>query len=262
MTVRPWNVVLADDEELSRRALRRSLDQRDDFQVVGEAHDGPSAVRLLDQLKPDLALLDVEMPGLDGFDVLRAMRPSTWPLVIFVTGHREYAVQAFEVNSLDYLLKPFDDERVQRALDRATLRLGEPDDDTRARLERVLARTEPQSYIERLPIRRQGKVEILDLESVDWIAAAGNYVELHIDGKRHLHRSPLSQFARRLDPQRFVRIHRSTVVNVERVRSMQATPQGDFKLQLDTGDELRLSRRFREALDRIASMDRKQASGG
>lgn len=244
-------VVLVDDEEPARRLMRRMIDEHPRFKVVGEASTGTQAVEVLQQAKPDVAFLDVQMPGLDGFDVLRAIPPRRWPLVVFCTGHEEYAVAAFEMNALDYLLKPFDEERARRTLDRAALRLGEPDADQRERMERLLTTTQENTHLERIPIRKQGKVEIVELDEVEWIGAAGNYVELHHDGRRHLYRTPLSHLADRLDPRRFVRIHRSTVVNVERVRELEPTPQGDWKLRLDTGAQLRLSRRFREALERL-----------
>ena len=209
------------------------------------------AVEVIQQTRPDLAFLDVQMPDLDGFDVLRAIPARHWPLVVFCTGHEEYALAAFEMNALDYLLKPVDEERTLRTLERAAVRLGEPLAEQRARVERMLSAVPSTQHVERLPIKRQGKVEIVELDEVEWIAAAGNYVELHQDGRRHLYRSPLSHLAERLDPRRFVRIHRSTVVNVERVRELEPTPQGDWKLRLDTGAQLRLSRRFREALERL-----------
>ena len=262
MTATTWTVVLADDEEFGRRTLRSILEQRPGFRVVGEAADGPSALELLDKLRPDLAFLDVQMPGMDGFDVLRALPPRQWPLVVFCTGYTEHALRAFEVNALDYLLKPFDDERALRTLDRAAARLGRPDREVRERIEKVLASTESESFLERIPIRRSGKVEIIDLDDVEWIAAAGNYVELHAEGRRHLYRSALSKLVRRLDPDRFVRIHRSAVVNVERVRELEPTPQGDWKLRLDTGARLRLSRRFREALQMLVPGPRSRESSG
>lgn len=246
-----WTVVLAEEKDECRNALRRAIQERPNFDVVGEAAEGAMAIRLLDQLRPDLVFLDVDMPSLDGFDVLRALPARQWPVVVFCAGYEAPSVSAIESNDLDCLLKPFDDVRALRALDHVAGQLTRPQPENRARIERVLADIQSESYIERLPIRRQGKVEIVDLEDVEWIAAAGNYVELHSDGRRHLYRSPLSHLARRLDPRRFARIHRSVVVNVERVCELEPTPQGDWKLKLDTGARLRLSRRFREALDRI-----------
>jgi two-component system LytT family response regulator len=247
----PYTVVIADDEELSRRGLRLAVDSHPKFRIIGEAPDGSSAVSLLDQLKPDLAFLDVEMPGLDGFDVLRALRPRDWPLVVFVTGYDDYAVQAFEVGALDYLLKPWGEDRMLRTLDRAVNRLEDPHVVDREKVERMLAATRSPNRLERLPIRRNGTIEILDLADVDWISAAGNYVELHTNGRRLLHRITLKTLAERIDPEHFARIHRSTIVNVDRVSELEPTPQGDWHLCLDTGDHLRLSRRFRDALDRL-----------
>ncbi|RKZ13485.1 DNA-binding response regulator [bacterium] len=245
----PWTVVIADDEELSRRGLRGAIDSHPRFRVIGEAVDGSAALGLLDQLHPDLAFLDVEMPGLDGFDVLRALRPRDWPMVVFVTGYDDYAVEAFEVSALDYLLKPWGEERMLHTLEKAANRLDDPDAADRGKVERMLSATRSPNRLQRLPIRHNGKIEVLDLVDVDWISAAGNYVELHTNGRRLLHRITLKMLADRIDPHRFARIHRSTIVNVERVRELQPTPQGDWKLALDTGDKLRLSRRYRAALD-------------
>lgn len=261
MTQQPWTVVIADDEELSRRGLRGAIDSHPGFRVIGEAADGATAVGLLDQLRPDLAFLDVEMPGLDGFDVLRALRPRDWPLVVFVTGYDDYAVEAFEVSALDYLLKPWGEDRMLHTLDKAANRLSDPDAADREKVERMLAETHSPNRLQRLPIRRNGKIEVLDLTDVDWISAAGNYVELHTNGRRLLHRMTLKTLAERIDPRRFARIHRSTIVNVERVRELEPTPQGDWKLALDTGDNLRLSRRYREALDLLLP-DRHHGTNG
>jgi two-component system LytT family response regulator len=245
----PWTVVIADDDELSRKGLARAIDAHPRFRIIGEAADGSAAVCLLDQLRPDLAVVDVEMRGLDGLDVLRALRPRDRPRVIFVAEYGDFAVESLRDHSLDFLVRPIGETSARSALDDADERLRQARGRAQLRIEQLLRSTRSPRRLERLPIRRNGRIEVLDLGSVDWISAAGNYVELHSNGRRLLHRITLKHLAERLDPTRFARIHRSTVVNLERVRDLEPTPQGDWKLDLNTGDRLRLSRRYREALD-------------
>jgi two-component system LytT family response regulator len=244
-----WTVVIVDDEGQSRRDLCRVIDAHPRFRIIGQAADGSAAVCLLDQLHPDLAVLGVELPGVDALDVLRALRPRDRPRVLFVADGGSLVVDALRGNSLDYLVRPFEERRVRDTLDVTALRLAESARSGRRRMERLLRTTRSPGRLRCLPVRRNGRIEVLELDAVDWISAAGNYVELHTNGRRVLHRIPLKDLAGRLDPSRFARIHRSTVVNLERVRDLEPTPQGDWKLDLDTGDRLRLSRRYRDALE-------------
>ena len=250
MTPQPWTVVIAEDDDLFRRGLSHAIDTHPRFRLVGEAAEGSAAVCLLDQLRPDLAILDVAMPGLDGLDVLRALRPRDWPRVIFVGRDGDFAVDALQNHSVALLNRPSHRMRGPLAV---WTKLAEYLRGSRVNgrngLETVLRTTISPSRLEVLAIRHNGRIEVLDLETVDWISAAGNYVELHANGRRLLHRTTLKTLADRLDPGRFARIHRSTVVNLERVRDLEPTPQGDWKLDLESGDRLRLSRRYREALD-------------
>lgn len=253
----PFTVVLAGAEVQGRRAWRGLMTARPEFRVIGEAETGPHALELLDKLRPDLAVLGVHLDGLDGYGVLRGLPPRRWPRVLLY-GHLESSLRAeFDRNRVEFLPIPLDEAQCRAALDRVAATLSRSDPTWRERMETALDAVERTGYVERIPVRHGGNVEIVEMESVDWIAAAGNYVELHSDGRRHLHRSALFKLARRLDPQRFVRIHRSVVVNVERVRTIEPTPQGDFHLRLDDGMQLRLSRRFRDALDRIAPQNRR-----
>jgi len=249
MTPQPWTVVIADDDDVFRRGLSHAIDSHPRFRLVGEAAEGSAAVCLLDRLRPDLAILDVEMPGLDGLDVLRALRPRDWPRVIFVAKEGDFAIDALTDKSVAMIGRPCPGARLRSCLDDAAEKLQGSRANGRDRLENVLRTTISPSRLDILPIRRNGRIEVLDLDSVDWISAAGNYVELHANGRRFLHRTTLKTLAGRLDPGRFARIHRSTVVNLERVRDLEPTPQGDWKLDLASGDRLRLSRRYREALD-------------
>lgn len=258
MTTQPWTVVIADDDDLFRRGVSRAIDAHPLFHQIGEAADGASAVCLLDQLRPDLVILDVEMPGLDGLDVLRALRPRDWPRVIFVTKDGRPALGDESVAVLD---RPCTGAELRSALDDAAEHLRRRGDDPRDEVDRVLRSTNGARRLEVLPIRHNGRIEVLELRNVDWISAAGNYVELHANGRRLLHRITLKNLARRLDPERFARIHRSTVVNLERVRNLEPTPQGDWKLDLESGDRLRLSRRYREALDVLLPAHRNGVNG-
>lgn len=232
-------IVIVDDEPPARDKLRRFVDEDGRARIVGEAGDGLEAVRVIEQERPDIVLLDIQMPELDGFDVLAALEVEPLPHVIFVTAHDEHAVRAFEVRALDYLLKPVDRRRFTDALDRA---LDTPDADPRAAL--AGASTRP---LERFLVRVRGRMRLVTVDDVDWIGGADNYVELHAGGETHLVRGTLREVEARL-PERFVRIHRSAIVNLDRVRELHGWSHGDFLIELRDGTELRLSRRYRDRL--------------
>jgi len=238
--------VLVDDEPLARAGLRELLSGVADVQIVGEAGDGDAAVELIAGLRPDLVFLDIQMPGRSGLDVVRSVSARHLPAIVFVTAHDRFALEAFEVDALDYLLKPPSAERLEAALDRVRRELaaGRPQADTIAGL---LDRTEPGPRAAgRLVIRDRGRYLLLPDEEIDWIGASGNYVELHAGGTMYLHRETLAALEARLDPGRFRRIHRSTLVNLDRIRSITPDPAGDFHVTLVDGAVLRMSRRFRE----------------
>lgn len=247
-----WNVVLAVSDDRIRHHLNHLLAGHSGLRVIAEAKTGPSALELIEKQRPDLAVLDAQLPGLAACDVLRALPPRRWPLVIFGPRCDDSTRRLLDDHAFECLPASLDEAQVRSTFERATQRLGQADPTLRDRLTRLLAATERGGFVERIPVRHGGGVEIVELDEVDWIGAAGNYVELHCDGRRHLYRSALSSLVGRLDPDRFVRIHRSAVVNVQRVRELEPTPQGDYKLRLDSGAQLRLSRRFREALEQIA----------
>lgn len=246
-----WTAVLADGDHSVRRELHEILQRHPGFKLIGDATNGPDAIELIEKHRPDLAVLGLRLPGLGGLDVLRALPPRRWPEVLFCAESADRSQRAIEELGLDCLVGPGQEARALAMLERVAERLEAADPTLRERIGGVLAATDRGRFVERIPVRHGGSVEIVELEEVDWIGAAGNYVELHCDGRRHLYRSALSSLMDRLDPGRFVRIHRSAVVNVGRVRELEPTPQGDYKLRLDTGAQLRLSRRFRQALDRI-----------
>jgi len=246
--------MVVDDEKPARVRLLELLRRQPDVDIVGTASDGREALELLRRLSPDLLFLDVQMPALDGFDVLRQLAPDELPITIMVTAYDKYAIQAFEAHAIDYLLKPFSDERFEHAISRARKYLGSAEGRTLA--EELSAATEERhsvdarsGYLERLVMKSNGCITFLDVNEVDWLEAAGVYIYLHAGPKRHLYRSSVTQLLQRLDPQRFVRIHRSAAVNTARIRELRSLSHGDFALILKDGTELTLSRAYRSQIE-------------
>lgn len=240
--------VIVDDEPLGRTVIREMLRGEPDIELVGEAANGHEALELLSRTQPALLFLDVQMPEVDGFDLLGAL--DTLPLVIFVTAYDQYAVRAFEVHALDYLLKPFDRERFGKAVQRAKEQLRQAQHT--AVNERILALLEAQKaqtpYLERLVIKHQGRVFFLKTADLDWVEAEGNYVKLHVGPTAYLLRETLSHLETQLDPQQFARLHRSHLVNLDRIRELQPWSHGEYRVLLHDGTELTLSRTYRERL--------------
>ncbi len=244
--------VIIDDEPLARDKLRGFLARHPAFELVGEAGDGLSAVALLEESRPDLALLDIQMPELDGFEVLAAVEGPRLPYIIFVTAHNDYAIQAFEVGAVDYLLKPVAPDRFDQALQRAEARLGQgADAGFTARLARALEQIAPaRPPLERFLVKERGRSSLVAVAEIDWIEAAGNYLKLHARSGTHLLRATMKEIEARLDPVRFARIHRTTIVNLDRVRYLEPWSHGDQLVVLQSGEKLTLSRRFRDRLPR------------
>ncbi|HEY0875940.1 MAG TPA: LytTR family DNA-binding domain-containing protein [Vicinamibacterales bacterium] len=243
-------VLIADDEPLARERLRMLLEPESWVEVIDEAGDGPAAVTAIQKLRPDLVFLDVQMPGATGFDVIDTIGAEKMPFVIFVTAYDQYALKAFDVHAIDYLLKPFDKERFQAALGRARQQLerrssGELE---RRLLELVQDLKPASSRIERFVIKSGGRVFFVRAEEIDWIEAAGNYVKLHVGADAHLFRETMNALEARLNPDTFYRIHRSHIVNIERVRELQPWFNGEYVVFLKDGTRLTLSRGYREKL--------------
>jgi two-component system LytT family response regulator len=243
--------IIVDDEELARERLRTLLEREPHVEVIGEAGDGRSAVGLIDQLKPDLVFLDVQMPELTGFEVLAALEEK--PNVIFCTAHDKFALKAFDVHAVDYLLKPFDRERFQTALGRAVAKIqahkpGEPKPELNAVLEEVKPAGKP---LERLLVKTQGRVLLVKVADIDWVEAADNYVTLHIGKEAHMMRETMTSLEGRLPDDKFMRISRSTIVNVERIQELQPMFHGEYIVLLKTGTKLTLSRSYRDKLNRL-----------
>jgi len=231
---------IVDDEPSARDRLRDLLEKQRDVDVVGESADVPGALSAIREAPPDVVFLDVQMPGADGFQLIEAVGARAMPAVVFVTAHEEHALRAFDVDAVDYLLKPFDEERFGTALSRVREELES------RQLRRGGERKKP---LDRLPLRSAGRVSFLRVDHVEWVDAAHNYVRIHgIDGHTHLVRGAISDLETRLDPERFVRIHRSTIVNVDRVRELELTTHGNYVAILEGGQRLTVSRSFRDRL--------------
>jgi two-component system LytT family response regulator len=233
--------VLVDDESLARSVLRQALAFHADVRIVGECGDGDEALARLPEWSPDLLFLDIHMPGLDGFELLRALE--TPPLVVFTTAHDQHALQAFEAQAMDYLLKPLDPARVDQALEKVRLQVA-------GRGHQAPTAPPCPSGLQRLIVRRGPRLVPLRVADLDWIGAEGNYVALHQGEATYLHRESLASLEGRLEPDRFLRIHRGVLVNIDRVLDLQPGPNGDAMLRLSTGATLPLSRRYKAQVRR------------
>lgn len=246
----PVRVLVVDDEPLAREKIREMARDDGEIEIVGECANGDEAVAAVRRESPDLLLLDVQMPESSGFAVLEALDCPTMPLVIFVTAYDQYAVRAFEVHAFDYLLKPFDRERFVAALRRAKEQIrrernGKLDHRILALLEEIKGETK---YLERLVVKTGGRVFFLETQEIDWIEAEGNYVSIHTHAKSHLLRDTISGLETRLDPRKFVRVHRSTIIQINRIQELQPWTHGDYYIILRDGTRLAASRNYRENL--------------
>ena len=249
--------LIVDDEAMARERILGLLSQEQDVEVVGQCSDGQQAVSAIQQLSPELVFLDVQMPAVDGFGVIRQVGAERMPMVVFVTAYDEYALQAFEVHALDYLLKPFGRDRLQQCLDHARhqrdrRRAG---DLGKSLLALVQDFRPEQKKQDRLVVKSGGRVFFVRTDEIDWIEAAGNYVRLHMKDQSHLFRETMNQMESRLDPQRFFRIHRSRIVNTERIKELQPWFNGEYVVILRNGTRLTLSRGYRDRLqDQLAKL--------
>ncbi|MGI9174685.1 MAG: LytR/AlgR family response regulator transcription factor [Rhodothermales bacterium] len=264
----PLRVVIADDEPLARQRLEDLLAGQANVNVVGQAETGHDAVEAIRRLDPDLLFLDVQMPGLTGVEVAREVGPEAMPATIFVTAYDQYALKAFDLAALDYLLKPFDDERFDQALARArqTIKLREIDD-MRQRLAALLKNEAPTSaptsapesaparYLERVAVEMRGQVRVVSVDQIDFIAASGPYAELHTQDGQHLIRERMQTLEERLDPDQFFRIHRSAIVRLDCIDALLYNAGGDYAVRLKNGKRLKVSRGRREALEQRLGLD-------
>jgi two-component system, LytTR family, response regulator len=243
--------IIVDDEPLACERIRMLLEGEPELRIVSECRNGKDALRAIEELNPDLVFLDVQMPELTGFEMLDRMDPARMPVVIFVTAYDQYALKAFEVSALDYLLKPFDRERFKRALGRARAELDRRKagavNEKVLKLLSELQRS--KKYVDKLIVRAGGRVLFLRADEIDWIEAAGNYVRLHAGKEEYLYRETMTRLEEQLNPDRFARIHRSTIVNIERIKELQPWFRGDYMILLRDGSKLILSKTYRGRLN-------------
>ena len=275
----PIRTLIVDDEPLARDGIRVLLENDPEIEIVGECADGDQAILAIEESSPDLVFLDIQMPERNGFETLRELDVDSPPFVVFVTAYDQYAVQAFEVHALDYVLKPFDDDRFLAAVARAKGEIRQQrDSEFTARVAEMLAQRErdrsragtagvngeagnggraagtpaqdEDGYLRRLVVRRAGRVFFVDVDRIDWFEAADYYVRLHVAGDRHLLRITMKELERTLDPGRFIRIHRSHIVRIDMIRELEPCFHGEYVVILEDGTKLPLSRSRRKKLER------------
>lgn len=250
----PLTTLIVDDEPLAREGLRMLVSRDPEVTAIHEAKDGREAVAMIRNTQPDLVLLDVQMPEMDGFAVVQDVGAERMPAVVFVTAHDQYAIQAFEISAIDYLLKPVTEERFAQALARAKLRIRRrPADEANRQILSLLETiASPRRYLKRLAVRSAGKTLFVDVEDVDWIEAAENYVQLHTARSGHLLHVAMNTIEKSLDPEMFQRIHRSVIVNVRRIRELQPALHGEYVITLQNGVRLQSGRMYHERLKSLA----------
>jgi two-component system LytT family response regulator len=218
-----------------------------DIEIVGQAANGIDAIAAIEQHKPDAVFLDIQMPGMNGFEVLEAVETERMPLIVFVTAYDQHAVKAFEIHAVDYLLKPYDRSRLQNCL----ARLRGTHEAVDSKLKRLLEEFRPRDYLTRVIVKSRGRVLFLNIEEVDWIETSANYVELHSGKNSYLLRETLQSLEAKLNPRQFARLHRTTIVNIDRIRELQSWSHGDFIVVLKDETKLRMSRRYRQNLSAV-----------
>lgn len=245
--------IIADEDCLARKKLRFQLRSEPGVEIVAECAGGKQTVEALRTYKPDLLFLETQMEDMDGFRVLRAAQAGHLPVVVFTTAHDQYAVKAFEAQALDYLLKPFDQGRLHQAINRARAELIKAyDHETTYRMLDFLTKTKPESRLDgRLAFKTGGRVVFLDLDEIDWLSAAANYVTLNLGTESYSLREGISHISERLDPNKFIRIHRSTIVNLKKIRELQPVNGGEYIVVLKSGKQLSCSRGYRAGLEKL-----------
>jgi two-component system LytT family response regulator len=254
--------LIVDDEPIARRGIRQQLRAAHDVEIVGECANGREAVAAIRRESPDLVFLDVQMPLLDGFGVIEELNADEMPTIVFVTAYDEHAIRAFEVNALDYLLKPIDRERFQKTLARSRDRMAasqtkQLDQKLSALLrsiEGAKLETAQPAYLERIAIKEAGRVHFLNVDEIDWVCAQGNYVRIHAGRESHLLRETMDGMESKLDPRKFLRIRRSTIVRVARIKELQPLFKGEHTVILHDGTQFTSSRRYRKNLEAILKM--------
>ena len=246
-------VLIADDKSSAREKIRQMLRQETDIEVIGECAGGLETVSFIEKHKPDLVFLEIQMPDLDGFEILRKIEPGTLPFVIFVTESESFAVKAFEVSALDYLLVPFNKERLQTAVQKARQQIENRRNGSLDKLLRAFLDKLPngKDYPDKIMLKTAKGISFINTNEVDWVEAAGNYVKLHVKESGHLLRETMNNIESKLNPDKFLRIHRSSLVNIDRIKELQPLFNGDYIVILQNDTELNLSRNYHDRLQRL-----------
>lgn len=245
--------LIVDDEPLARRAIARFLSKDSDVKVIDECGDGESAVETIRRQQPDLVFLDIQMPEMDGFEVLHEVGAERMPVTVFVTAYDQFALRAFDANAVDYLLKPLEKRRFERALARAKSRVTgkHTHDELRRLISSIQRLASARQYVDRLAIPADGRIFFVPAKEIDWIEAEGNYLRIHAGNRKHVLRQTLTELEKCLNPSEFLRIHRSTIVNVRRIKEIQAWFHGYHRVLLEDGTELRMSRYQQEIAKKL-----------
>lgn len=242
--------LIVDDEPIARERIRSLLADEPDVEIVAECRDGNEAVATIRKERPDLVFLDVQIPELDGFGVVETLEGEPLPAIVFVTAYDQYALQAFEVHAIDYLLKPFDEERFGRALSRArkAIQAAAVDDGVNDRLLALIKGLKPERFLERVVVKSSGRLFFLRTDEIDWIESSGNYACMHAGKEAHLIRETMSALEARLDPEQFIRIHRTAIVRIDQIKELHPLFHGEYEVVLRDGTRLTLSRSYRDRL--------------
>jgi len=253
---KPIRTIIVDDEHYAREVIRHLLASKEDVEILAECSNGYEAVEAIVKLKPDLVFLDIQMPEMDGFQVVKQAEYFHRPYYIFATAYDSFALKAFEVNALDYLLKPFDDERFYTALTKAKNQISQEafgliGEKLSGLIDYAQASAKPTvQYLSKIPIKETGRIYFVDTAAIDWIEAADQYIQLHVGSKKHLIRERMNEMERQLDPRLFCRIHRSTMVNLHQIKELQPFFKGDYLVILKDGTSLKLTRSRKEAFQK------------
>ena len=260
--------VIVDDEPLARKLLRALLEDIPGLELIAECKNGREAVEATQSLEPDLLILDIQMPGMNGFEVIKALQSDIMPMAVFCTAYQRYAVDAFDLHAVDYILKPVDGRRLQRAVQRALARFDEENKAGEHKTalvgaideiaNKVSGQSSPQTPLHssddalaadrKIAIKDHDSIVLIETADIDWVDAAGDYMCVHVKGETHIMRSTLKNLMSRLDPDKFKRIHRSTVVNLDRIEQVTSQPKGEYILDLDCSERLKVSRNFRDSI--------------
>lgn len=249
--MKTFKTIIIDDEPLARERIRTLLEKEEDFQVIAECENGKEAIDNIESLKPDLLFLDIQMPEVDGFDVIMSLDMDVLPMVIFVTAYDQYAVKAFDIHAVDYLLKPYDRERFSEALEKVRRQNAPASGQGEGQLADLLDEIrKDRRQLKKLLVKSGGRIIFLSTDEVDWIEAAGNYMRIHTGPETYLMRETMAGMENRLPPELFVRIHRSSIVNFSRIKELQPAFNGEYTVILKNGQELKLSRKYRGGLEK------------